>query len=348
MARMSSSGRLDDARHRADGLDGELADAGLAGEHHRVRAVDDRVGDVGGLGAGGAGVVDHRVEHLGGDDDRLGVAPGELDGALLDDRHLFQGHFDAEVAAGDHDAVEGGDDAVDAVDGLGLLDLGDDGEPAALLLHDAVDVVDVASAAHEGEGDDVGADAQGPAEVVDVLFGESGDGDGDAGEVEPLVVGDHAALDDGGADPGAVDLGDFEGDAAVVDEDAFAGGDIGREAVVGGAAGVAVAFVGFDGDGEGVTAFKEYGSFAEASEADLRALKVGEDAYAAAGLLGCFAYTVVALFVFGVVAVAEVEAGDVHSRFDECLDLVVRVGCGAQGTNDFCSAHGSSLDLTYG
>lgn len=77
-------------------------------------------------------------------------------------------------------------------------------------------------------------------------------------------------------------------------------------------------------------------------------MKVGEDSYAAAGFFGCFAYAVVALFVFGVGAVAEVEAGDVHSRFDECLDLLVCVGCGAQGTNDFCSAHGSSLDLTCG
>ena len=46
-----------------------------------------------------------------------------------------------------------------------------------------------------------------------VLLGEGGDGDGDAGEVEALVVGDHAAFDDGGVDAGAVDRGDFEGDA---------------------------------------------------------------------------------------------------------------------------------------
>ncbi len=134
-----------------------------------------------------------------------------------------------------------GDDVVDVVDGLGLLDLGDDGDPAALLVHDAVDVLDVAGAADEGEGDDVGAGAQGPAEVVDVLVGEGGDGDGDAGEVEALVVGDEAAFEDGGADVGSVDGGDLEGDAAVVDEDAFAGGDVGVESGVGGAAAGAVA-----------------------------------------------------------------------------------------------------------
>ena len=77
-------------------------------------------------------------------------------------------------------------------------------------------------------------------------------------------------------------------------------------------------------------------------------MKVGEDADAAAGLVGGLADVVVALLVLGVGAVAEVEAGYVHSGFDQGLDLVVRVGGGAQGADDFCSAHGSSLDLTGG
>ena len=45
----------------------------------------------------------------------------------------FEGQLDAEVAAGDHDAVEGVDDLVEAVDGLRLLDLGEEREADALL-----------------------------------------------------------------------------------------------------------------------------------------------------------------------------------------------------------------------
>jgi hypothetical protein len=307
-----------------------FTDARFAGEHHRVRAVDDRVGDVGGFRTGRAGVVDHRVEHLGRHDHRFGVALRQFDRALLDDGDLFQWHFDAEVSAGDHDAVECGDDVVDVLHGLGFFDFGDDGEPAAFLVHDAVDVLDVVAGADEGEGDDVGAGAQGPAEVVLVLFGEGGDGDGDAGEVEAFVVGDDAALDDRGVDAGAVDVGDLQADLAVVDEDAFAGGDVVGEAGVGGAAGIAVAFDAFfDGDGEGVAAFKEYGAFGEAAESDFRALKVGEDSDAAAGFVGGLSYPVVALLVFGVAAVAEVESGYVHSGVDQGFDLVVRVGGGS-------------------
>lgn len=75
----------------------------------------------------------------------------------------------------------------------------------------------------------------------------------------------------------------------------------------------------FHRDGEGVAAFKEYGAFGEVAEADLRALKVGEEADAAAGFVGGLADVVVPLLVFGVAAVAEVEAGYVHSASTRAL-----------------------------
>ncbi|GAA3306517.1 hypothetical protein GCM10020295_62960 [Streptomyces cinereospinus] len=125
------------------------------------------------------------------------------------------------------------------------------------------------------------------------------------------------------------------------------GGDVAGEAPVRGAARVPVALGALlHGDGEGVAAFKEYRAFGETAEPDLRALKVGEQADAAARLVGGLANALVALLVLGVSAVAEIEPGDVHSGVDQCLDLVVRVGGGTQGTNDLCSAHEASLGLT--
>ena len=55
----------------------------------------------------------------------LAFSPGELDGALLHQRHLLERQLHAEVAARDHDAVEGQHDRLEVVDRLGLLDLGD-------------------------------------------------------------------------------------------------------------------------------------------------------------------------------------------------------------------------------
>src|SRR5690606_17553208 len=112
----------------------------------------------------------------------------------------FAGDFDAEVAAGDHDAVEGVDDVLEGLSCLGFFDFGDDGEESSFFGHDAVDVLDVVAVADEGEGDDVGACAEGPAEVLDVFGGEGGDGDGGAGEVDAFVVGDEAAFGDAGVD----------------------------------------------------------------------------------------------------------------------------------------------------
>ena len=66
--------------------------------------------------------------------------------ALLHQRHLLERQLHAEVAAGHHDAVERVDDLVEVVDRLRLLDLGDDGQPHALLVHDLVHVARCPSA----------------------------------------------------------------------------------------------------------------------------------------------------------------------------------------------------------
>ena len=70
-------GRLDDAGHGLRTVStGSLPTLRLAGEHERVGAVEHGVGGVGGLGAGRAGVLDHRLQHLRRDDDRLGRRGG--------------------------------------------------------------------------------------------------------------------------------------------------------------------------------------------------------------------------------------------------------------------------------
>ena len=53
---------------------------------------------------------------------------------LLQERHVLERALHAEVAAGDHEAVERVDDLVEVVDRLRLLDLGDDREVDALLV----------------------------------------------------------------------------------------------------------------------------------------------------------------------------------------------------------------------
>ena len=172
--------RLDDRGHRTDSLDRESADRGLTGQHDRIGTIENGVRTVGRLGARGARVLDHGIHDLRRDDNRLGSNTGKLNRALLDQRHGFQGHLNAEVTAGDHDAVEGLDDLFQRLNSLRLLDLGNDRDALAHLVHDLVDILDVLGRTHEGQGDEVGILLDTPAQILLVLLGQGGDGDGDA------------------------------------------------------------------------------------------------------------------------------------------------------------------------
>ena len=114
------------ARHDLDGALGEAAVGGLAREHDGVGAVKHGVGDVGALGAGRPGVGDHRLEHLSRDHARLARLPALGDHHLLLAEDLLRGDLHAEVAARHHHAVGGGEDLVELVEALLVLDLGDD------------------------------------------------------------------------------------------------------------------------------------------------------------------------------------------------------------------------------
>jgi hypothetical protein len=118
-----------------------------------VGAVEDRVGDVGHLGARRARRADHRVEHLRRGDRGAGERAGERDHLLLHDRDLPDLHLDPEVAARDHHAVGGAHDLLGPLHRLRLLDLGDQRQPRVLAQER-----DVLGAAHERQRDEVDAD----------------------------------------------------------------------------------------------------------------------------------------------------------------------------------------------
>ena len=132
---------------------GYLPAAGFAGEHDGGGAVVDGVGDVGGFGAGGPRILDHGFEHLGGGDDGLAIFSRAANDVLLDGGNFLGRNFDAEVAAGDHDAVGDFEDGVEMFDGLGLLEFSDDPTAGLEGVETAADVADVVGGADEGDGD---------------------------------------------------------------------------------------------------------------------------------------------------------------------------------------------------
>ena len=110
--------------------------------------------------------------------------------------NFFGRHFDAEIAAGDHDSVGGFENFFQMIDGLRLLELGDDGNVAAVRGDDLLDHADVGGGADEGERDGIDAVAEAEFEVFAIFFCQGGNGERHAGKVDAFVLAEHAAVDD--------------------------------------------------------------------------------------------------------------------------------------------------------
>ena len=280
-----------DTAHGAHGDCRVLADGGLVGGHSGVGAVKDGVGAVRCLCTGRDRGVDHGAEHFGSHDDRLGVLASELDAALGSQRHLFERALNGHVATSNHDTVEGLDDLFKVLKSLRLLDLCDNRDATAFLVHDLVGAVDVGGETHEGHGDDVGAGADSPTQIGFILLGQSRQGHRNARQVDALVAGNRPGNDDLGVHVVAFDLGDLKTNLAVIDENRIASMAIARQALERGGSDMLVALDVVGGDDE-LLAFGQLdlvftvGVLLEPTATDLRTLQINQGCDVAAGGLG--------------------------------------------------------------
>src|SRR5690606_6715333 len=103
---------------------------------------------------------------------------------------------------------------------------------------------------------------------------QGGDVDGDAGQVDALVVRHRAAHDDLGRDDGAIGLEDLHAHLAVVDQEEVARLDVVRQTLEGRAHDLLGAEDVFGGDLEDVAGGQFVRSALELAETDLRTLQV--------------------------------------------------------------------------
>ena len=111
---------------------GYLSAGGFAGEHDGVGAVENGVGNVTGLGARGARVFDHRLEHLGGDDHRLAPFRGAADHVLLNDGNFLGRHLDPRSPRATMTPSAASKNFFQMLDRLRLFELGDHGHIASV------------------------------------------------------------------------------------------------------------------------------------------------------------------------------------------------------------------------
>lgn len=136
----------------------------------------------------------------------------------------LHGHFHAEVAARNHDAIHDGDDVVDVIDCGLRLDFGYDFDVlAAVLEQEVLEHAHIVRARHERRGDVVHILFDAEEDVLFVLLAEIGHIEVHAHHIDALVVGQRAADEDLEHDRGVLDLFDFHFGESVVDEQDVAG-----------------------------------------------------------------------------------------------------------------------------
>ncbi len=202
------------ARHRLNGLQRILADSGLTGEHHRIRAIKDGVRNVARFCARGARLRRHRVQHLRGHNHRLARVPRLGEYTALQHWHRFWRRLHAEIPARDHDGVGGCHHGGKIGDRLELLDLGDDRNVA--VGHQRSQRMHVLGSSHERLAEEVDVGGERPLDNRSIEAGDRVDTQRDAGCVDALVRQQRPADFDARVHLTPGHLGDDQFDAAVV------------------------------------------------------------------------------------------------------------------------------------
>ena len=195
-------GLAGDARHDHARLDGILARSRFRTEHHRVRAVIDRIGHVRHFGARGATGVDHGLQHLGcGDHGHTQFVAG-VDQAFLDTRHVFKVHLHAQIASGYHDGIAQRGDLLDVIQCFGSLDFRDDSHIRVGGSNQLPQFANVVGRTNKRKGHEIGLLRDTERHVNAVFLRQRGLGNVDPRQVNALALAQLAT-----ADHGTVDLG---------------------------------------------------------------------------------------------------------------------------------------------
>ncbi len=204
------------------------------------------------------------------------------------------------------------------------------------------DLQHVGALTDEGRRHEVDALFAAEDQVAFVFLGQRRQLDGDARQVNALVLAEIAVVQHLTNDFVLGHVGDFHADQTVVNQHGVADLQVGGEAGVGDRHAIAVtdhALVGGEGEGlagdqRGVfTAFQFHG-------ANFRAFGIQQDAGVDTGFRHHGAHVLDAVAVLFIVAVREVETHHVHARIEQVGQHFFRFGFWTDGTNNFGLFHG--------
>ncbi len=213
---------FDDAGHYADGLDGILPRCGFRRKHHRVRAVENRIGHVRSFRARRPGVLRHRLQHLRRRNHRTPEFPGSRNNRFLNHRHALRVHLYAQVAPRHHHAVGGPQNRVEIVDSLRLLQLCDHRSVSPRAANQLFRQQHVFRAPHKAHRNVICAVFQREFQVGAVFWRQRGNAQFDSRQVDPFVLAKRAAVHDLANHLTPADLIHAQFDQSIREQDAVA------------------------------------------------------------------------------------------------------------------------------
>ena len=281
-------------------------------------------------------MMHHGIQHLGGGDDDLAHLVRVLDQLLLDDRDLFKGDLDTQVASGDHDAVRRFEDLSHVPDALQALDLRDDLHLAAEAVKDLPDLPDIVRRAGKGSGDIIVAHPAAELDIGAVLLTDKRHGKIRVRDIHSLVVGHRSAVDDGTFDPVRADLLHLQFDKAVIDQDAASLLHVLRKILVINKSLFPVSFHLLRGQRKFLTLLQHYLAVLEISQTDLRTSGIQKCCYRKIQFPSDLHDSVEFCFVLFMCSVGKVKPRDIHTGLHQLFQHFLTLAGRSDGADDFC------------
>jgi len=292
------------------------------------------MGHVGDLRPRRHGAVHHRLEHLRRGDH---VDPGGercRDDPLLEMGDVLERGLHPEVAPRDHHGIGRGQDPVEVLQSLRLLQLGDDRHALPRRPNRPDQPPDVLGRPDEGKRHVVDAEAESELQVVPVLPRQGRQRYFPVGQVDPLPVCHLPPLLDTAPHLTPGNRSDGEPHGPVLEEDPVPGTDVGGQPLVIDAADRLVAADVPGGQGEVGPLLQNDAPLPEAAQPDLGPLQVLQDRHVSPLPPGFLPHDLDGAGVRFMFAVREIEPRDGHPVPDQLRDDGRRIGRGADRAHD--------------
>ena len=337
-----------DFRHVFDGGHGIFTGGSLTGEHHRRRAVVDRVGDIGNFRPGGAGIVNHRLQHLRGRDDPFAQKAAFVNQELLNGRNLYKGNFHPQIAPGYHDAVGYLADLFNVVHTGAVLNFCNHVNiAAAVFVQKGPQVFHILPGGDKGGRHKIHAVLNAEEQVLFILLAEEIVGQDAVGKIHAFPIGQVAAGHHPAQGVAALQLLHAENHQTVVDHDGVADLQIVDEALIGDGHPSLISDDILGGEGKHVAVLERDLFVFESFDAVFRPLGVEHDRNGQLQLLPNPLDQVDFLLVLLVRAVRKIEARDIHARQAHLRQGFLVFAGRPDGADNFRFPHWDNLPILF-